>query len=68
MLRLKAFLSELSMSIEIRQLVIKSNVLQPAFGEEEAEVAGENLHALKQDLLDECKRMVVDLLRERGER
>lgn len=56
------------MSIEIRQLVIKSNVLQPALGEKEAEVAGENLHTLKQDLLDECKRMVVDLLRERGER
>jgi hypothetical protein len=55
------------MSIEIRQLVIKSNVLQ-TFGEEEAALSAEQLQAIKEDLLAECKRMVAEMVRERGER
>lgn len=55
------------MSIEIRQLVIKSNVLQP-FGEDEPQLIVEDREAIKQDVLAECRRLVQEMLRERGDR
>jgi hypothetical protein len=55
------------MSIEIRQLVIKSNVLQ-TFGEEESALSPDQLESIKEDLLAECRRIVAEMMRERGER
>jgi hypothetical protein len=54
------------MSIEIRELVIKSTIVdRPA---EEGEAAVPLTAALREALLRECRQMVVSLLRERGER
>lgn len=55
------------MSIEIRQLVIKSNVLQ-TFGEEDVGLSPEQLESIKEDFLAECRRIVAEMIRERGER
>ena len=59
------------MSIEIRQLLIKSNVVQKQ-GEERdgnAESApDEGTEGLKEDILAECRRLILDILSERGER
>lgn len=55
------------MSIEIRQLVIKSNVLQ-TFGEDEVAPSAGQLETIKEDLLAECRRIVAEMIRERGER
>lgn len=54
------------MSIEIRELVIKSTIVaRPADSGETPAVLTE---ALREALLRECRQLVVSLLRERGER
>lgn len=55
------------MSIEIRELVIKSTIVdRPAASAEET--AAQQITALREALLRECRLLVVSLLRERGER
>jgi hypothetical protein len=55
------------MSIEIRELVIKSTIIDgPPAGGDEADVL--QITALREALLRECRQLVVTLLRERGER
>jgi hypothetical protein len=54
------------MSIEIRELVIKSTIVdRPAEASEEAAPLSP---ALREALLRECRQLVISLLRERGER
>lgn len=54
------------MSIEIRELVIKSTIVdRPAESGDEATVLPP---AVREALLRECRQLVMSLLRERGER
>lgn len=54
------------MSIEIRELVIKSTIVdRPAEGGEDIALL---TPALREALLRECRQLVMSLLRERGER
>ncbi len=56
------------MSIEIKQLHIKSNVVQRADeGKIDAEPS-EQMEALKEELLAECKDLIRDTLRDLRER
>ncbi|HEX7645089.1 MAG TPA: DUF5908 family protein [Burkholderiaceae bacterium] len=55
------------MPIEIKQMVVKSNVVQACGGEAEAD--GKAMpEAEKKALLDECRRMIQEALREAKER
>jgi hypothetical protein len=55
-----------TMAIEIRQLTIKSNV-----EDSDAEVLKENTNldaAVKDDLLRECRRLIMEMLDDKGSR
>ncbi|MDE2389796.1 MAG: hypothetical protein KGN35_12095 [Betaproteobacteria bacterium] len=54
------------MAIEIKQLLIKSNIVQRT-GREDLDPAEEH-RLLKEEVLAECRRMIADLLQEKGER
>jgi hypothetical protein len=59
------------MSLEIRQLLIKSNVVHRRDAVPEgqtAPVSEQFVENVKEDILAECRRMIADLLGERGER
>lgn len=54
------------MPIEIKELVIKTTIVdRPAGGGAEAPVVAQ---AVREQILAECRQLVADLLRERGER
>lgn len=53
------------MSIEIRELIIKTTIVDRPAGGEDAPAAA---HAVKEQILAECRQLVTALLRERGER
>ncbi len=55
------------MSIEIRQMLIKSDIVQrcDAGGEGDADGAATKEQSMKQELLAECRRMVELMLAER---
>ncbi len=62
------------MSIEIKQLLIKSNIVQRAATAttdsiiaSESETSEEQ-EAVKEQLLVECRRMILDIMREKEER
>lgn len=57
------------MSIEVRQMVVKSNVLQRceqdgANGREAVRIHEDS----KNELLEECRKLILEMLRERRER
>ncbi len=54
------------MSIEIKQLLIKSNIVQRT--EREGTDTSEEQHVIKEELLAECRRLVLDIMREKEER
>lgn len=54
------------MSIEIKQLLIKSNIVQGT-ANEDLELSEEH-RLLKEEMLAECRRLIIDLLQEKGER
>jgi hypothetical protein len=54
------------MAIEIKQLLIKSNIVQRV-ADEETDLP-EEYRLLKEEVLAECRRMIIDLLQEKGER
>lgn len=54
------------MAIEIKQLLIKFNIVQRT-GQEDLDLTEEH-RLLKEEVLAECRRMIVDCLQERGER
>ncbi|HQV88618.1 MAG: DUF5908 family protein [Nitrosomonas sp.] len=54
------------MAIEIKQLLIKSNIVQRT-GREDSD-ASEEYRVLKEEVLAECQRLIVDILRDKEER
>ena len=59
------------MPIEIRQMVVKSNVVQAARGDGDGDDDADDgvlPEAQRKDLLDECRRMIQEALREAKER
>lgn len=54
------------MAIEIKQLLIKSSIVQRT--EQEDLDLTEEHRLLKEEVLAECRRMIADLLQEKGER
>lgn len=54
------------MPIEIKQLLIKSNIVQRT--EDEHLDSEEERSALKEELLAECRHLIRDMMREKGER
>ncbi|MBP6366134.1 MAG: hypothetical protein KBA82_03475 [Nitrosomonas sp.] len=54
------------MAIEIKQLLIKSNIVQRA--ERENSDTSEECRVLKEEVLAECQRLIVDILRDKEER
>ena len=57
------------MPIEIRQMVVKSNVVQASRGDGDDDADDDALpEAQRKDLLDECRRMIQEALREAKER
>ena len=54
------------MPIEIKQLLIKSNIIQKV--EDDSQGLEEERAALKEELLTECRQLIQDMLREKGER
>ncbi|MYM67113.1 hypothetical protein GTP45_09755 [Pseudoduganella sp. FT55W] len=53
------------MSIEIRELVIKTTIVERAASDSGEPAA---TPALKEEILSACRQMILNLLRERGER
>jgi hypothetical protein len=53
------------MSIEVKQLVIKSTIEDD---EEQSDVDNIELAELKQEILKECRRLFADMLIEKGRR
>jgi Family of unknown function (DUF5908) len=54
------------MSIEIKELIIKTTILDHPTGD--AEESGFDKQAVKDEVLAECRQLILQLLRERGER
>ncbi|GJL74688.1 DUF5908 family protein [Nitrosomonas sp.] len=54
------------MPIEIKQLLIKSNIVH--YAEDEDVEALEAHSAFKEELLNECRHLILEMLREKGER
>ncbi|SES70787.1 hypothetical protein SAMN05216326_10294 [Nitrosomonas marina] len=54
------------MPIEIKQLLIKSNIVQRTV--DEPQDIDEERSALKEELMAECRHLVQDIMREREER
>jgi hypothetical protein len=54
------------MSIEIRELVIKSTIVERCA--DAADASAPLVPALREAVLRECRQLVISLLRERGER
>lgn len=50
------------MSVDIKQLVIKSTIANGADGEEPD--CGDKLAELKEEIMNECRRLLVSLLQE----
>lgn len=57
------------MSIEVRQMVVKSNVVQRAEQDNPCGEGGDGLkEETKREMLDACRKLILEVLRERGER
>jgi hypothetical protein len=56
------------MTIEVRQMLIKSTVLQQRGTEETGGGPSQDMAETKEEILEECKQLIVDMLREEKER
>ena len=56
------------MTVEVRQLQIKSSVLQKDSMETKGSDPYHDLEELKEDILFECRQLFIELLREEQER
>lgn len=60
------------MAIEIRQLLIKSTVLQPGHSENKGGNAGDEFEldpeSLKQEIIADCRALLREMIREQKER
>jgi Family of unknown function (DUF5908) len=54
------------MSIEVKQLVIKSSIVDDE--DEQKDDADEALITLKQEVLKECRKLFADMMKEKGRR
>ena len=54
------------MAIEIRELIIKTTIMDHPMSE--TEEIGFEKQAIKDEVLAECRQLILQLLRERGER
>lgn len=54
------------MAIEIKELIIKTNIVNRPLNQESETVA--NAEAIKEEILAQCKQMMQAMLRERRER
>ncbi|MFZ6658097.1 DUF5908 family protein [Undibacterium sp. TJN19] len=54
------------MSIEIKQLLIKATIVQSEAQENRMDIQDKQVQ--KEEILLECKQLILSLLRERGER
>jgi len=57
----------LIMTIEVKQLLIKSTIMQRAGGEEQRSAQG-GMDELKAEIMAECREMMLELLQRRKER
>jgi hypothetical protein len=55
------------MTIEVKQLLIKSTIMQRAGGEEQRSAQG-GMDELKAEIMAECREMMLELLQRRKER
>lgn len=56
------------MSVEVRQMVVKSNVVHSDKTDQGSASSRENLEEMKIEIINECKRMMTELLRDKKER
>lgn len=56
------------MTIEIRELQIKSSVTQDAGTKKQGNDAYHDLEEIKEDILLECRRMIIEMLDQKEER
>lgn len=56
------------MTIEVREILVKASVTNHPGERESQEDEARRLEALKAELLEECRRLVTQLLREERER
>ncbi len=56
------------MTIEVKQMLIKSTVLQRKDTEETGGSSSQDMAEMKEDILEECKQLIIDMLREEKER
>ena len=57
-----------TMTIEIRELLIKSSVTEQVGTGSDNGSSSEDVQQIKQELLEQCRQMILDLLAEREER
>ncbi len=57
-----------TMTIEIRELLIKSSVTEQDGTGSDNVSSSEDVQQIKQELLEQCRQMILDLLAEREER
>ncbi|MBC3875297.1 DUF5908 family protein [Undibacterium flavidum] len=55
------------MSIEIRELVIKANIVEPPASNVALD-GSEHTQMMKEEILNECRQLILSMIRERGER
>lgn len=56
------------MTIEVKQLLVKSTVLQKCDPEEQQTDLLDDFQELKHEILNECRQLILKTLRERTER
>jgi hypothetical protein len=56
------------MAIEVRQMTIKSTVLQKGVPEDEDHDRSLDMEEIRADILEECKQMIIEVLRKQKER
>lgn len=56
------------MAIEIRQMVVKSNVIQRSNDDEESTHRDVLSESSKEEILAACRRMITEMLKEKKER
>lgn len=55
------------MAIEIKQLLIKSSVVDDAHQDDKASAAA-SAEAIKYEVLEECRRLIQEMLNDKGQR
>lgn len=56
------------MTIEVKQLLIKSSVVDDCCDKEQSDDFHEQIEDVKTDILIECRRLITEMLREQQER